>query len=226
MGRASSATTSHSIVAPPEPAEAPLLKVAVSFPGTFSWPPAHTKPSHVSCSASAEPLAFMRLRSSPYVFSSVKTKKAKRWSPKTTDGSGKSKLNFMNERPRGGMNTSLVEDSSTMSPGAYTSRTSTTVGSAAAAVGTAPTETAAPAPATVFSQSRREKESVMGRAGGPPKRTVTQDPLARCQGLYTLLRRQSWIQYPMWRRQPRFGPGIVNDRERCRVHMCGTRLPP
>ena len=43
------------------------------------------------------------------MFSSVKTRKPKRSPPNATDGSGKSKLNFMNARPRGGTNTSLVD---------------------------------------------------------------------------------------------------------------------
>src|SRR5262252_9378087 len=66
----------------------------------------------------------------------------------------------MNDRPRGGMNTSLVEYSSTMSPGAYFVATPTGAGAvvlASASIGIiAPAALAAP---TTFNQSRRETES-------------------------------------------------------------------
>ncbi|MBK6304397.1 MAG: hypothetical protein IPF47_01260 [Gemmatimonadetes bacterium] len=86
-------------------------------------------------------------------------------------GSGKSNENFISESPRGGMKTSLVDESSTMSPGAYRSRTASgagTAGVALAPVSIAPalsesSGTRAPAltAPTVLSQSRRENGSVI-----------------------------------------------------------------
>jgi hypothetical protein len=55
----------------------------------------------------------------PYVFSAVNNKKLNRCPPNATAGSGKSKLNFIHESPRGGMNTSLVEYKSMIAPPVY-----------------------------------------------------------------------------------------------------------
>src|SRR5690349_4590296 len=103
IGRCISTAESHSIVVPF------LLNVATSDPGAFSCPPAQTNPVHVSRIVSPVSDAVMREASSPYVFSSVNTRKPNRYPPNATDGSGKSKLNFMYASPRGGTNTSLVD---------------------------------------------------------------------------------------------------------------------
>ena len=82
---------------------------------------------------SPDSVAVMRAVSSPYVFSSVNTRKPNRYPPNATDGSGKSKLNFMYERPRGGIKISLVDVSSMMSPGlCVTPDTSATAGNGSA----------------------------------------------------------------------------------------------
>src|SRR6476661_5569906 len=66
----------------------------------------------------------------------------------------------MNDRPRGGMNTSLVEYSSTMSPGAYWVATASgAAGGLAASASSGIIAPAAPAAPTTLSQSRRETES-------------------------------------------------------------------
>ena len=169
IGCAISTTASHSIVAPTRRNE------AVSVPGAFCCPPAQVNPSHVSVSASSVPVACIFVRSRPYVFSSVNTRKPNRYAPNTTDGSGKSKLNFMKPRPRGGMKISLVDERSTMLPGSRGDAAgaggadgvgvvggSTGVTSGAARC-SASGDTSAPALAapTVLSQSRRETGSLM-----------------------------------------------------------------
>src|SRR5687768_4239257 len=159
-GRAISTTASHSMVDPVR------RNVATSDPAAFSCPPAHTKPVAVRRMASPDSSAVVRDASSPYVFSSLKTRNPNRRPPNATAGSGKSKLNFMNARPRGGTNTSLVEVSGTTSTGTA-GGPALGEGSAAMALvpGIAPATTpAAPATPTNLSHSRRDSSPSVARA--------------------------------------------------------------
>src|SRR5512146_3554077 len=103
----------------------------------------------------------MRLASRPYAFSREKTRNPKRSPANSTDGSGKSKLNFWNARPRGGTKTSLVEVSGRIGGGRG-------MGAEGRVGMTAP----APAAPISFIQSRRDRGSRMrvaaasGRASG------------------------------------------------------------
>src|SRR5689334_15396833 len=148
IGRCISTAESHSIVVPFR------LNVATSDPGAFSCPPAQTNPVHVSRIVSPVSDAVMRDASSPYVFSSVNTRNPKRYPPNATDGSGKSKLNFMYASPRGGTKTSLVDVSGSTSADAAGD---VTLGMPAAMASVTPlapdTTLAAPAAPTTFSQS-------------------------------------------------------------------------
>src|SRR5262249_56134237 len=116
--------------------------------GVLSGPPAQTSRVALTESPSAAGVALMAPPSSAYAFSRVKTRKPNRSPANSTDGSGKSKLNFWNARPRGGTNTSLVEVSGRI----------VSAGRSGAG-GKAGRSAPAPAAPTVLSQSRRVRGS-------------------------------------------------------------------
>src|SRR6266576_889330 len=125
-------------------------------PAALTWPPAQVRPVALIATASPVASAVMVLASSAYVFSRVNTRNPKRNPANSTDGSGKSKLNFMNARPRGGINTSLVEVSGRMGGGGGG-------GGPAWKAGVAGSIAPAPAALIVFSHTRR----VIGSIGWP-----------------------------------------------------------
>jgi len=155
-GRCISTTAPHSTVEPLR------RNVATSEPGAFSCPPAQTNPVQVMRSVSPVSAAVVRDASRPYVFSSVKTRNPNRSPPNATDGSGKSKLNFMNACPRGGTNTSLVDVSGSTSAAFATEPASGAARGAITPAASAVPETmlAAPTTPTTLSQSRREISEV------------------------------------------------------------------
>src|ERR1043166_5586853 len=124
------------------------------------------------------------------MFSSLKTRKPKRYGPKLTTGSGKSKLNFMYPFPRGGMNTSLVEARSLIAPsgsGGWVRRDGGPGGGRSG-----PSALAAP---TARIHSRRLSGSGRGgssRRDGKPRRSAADD---------LPIHRVSLVEEPVERRQ-------------------------
>lgn len=82
---------------------------ATSRPFARSWPPAHVKPAHSMRMPPALATAVVFAPSSAYAFSRVNTRNPNRWPSNATDGSGKSTLNLLKPRPRGGTKTSLLQ---------------------------------------------------------------------------------------------------------------------